>query len=304
MFRLIVLTVSLFATSVAWGQTAYDPKIAYTKVSGSSQELYLANADGTRAVRVATVGRDPYGFPGNIHGLDFAPGGGRIAYTDATGLTVLTYTASNSGIKVDRRDLLVPGRYVYSPDFSPDGTRIIYKTSSNSTPNTIRVVTVPGGAEVLTYPCYVCSEPRWLRSELGDAFSFHRWNFSGPSPAPEIWTALVEADGTVTAGPVLTTTNQAFNGIEDFDVARTRNALLVTANYPTGLRFIEVDLVSGLITDKGGPGTRGHYSADDSWIVYREQVKGGSYINSLDPATGISRRLTAKGSYGKTDARP
>lgn len=308
MFRLFVFTISLTAATAAWGQT-YDPKVAYTKVSGSSQELYLANADGTRAVRVATVGRDPYGFPGNIHGLDFAPGGGRIAYTDATGLTVLTYTASSSGIKVDRRDLLVPGRDVYKPDFSPDGTRIIFHTPSNSTtPNSVRVVTVPGGVEVLSYPCSHCSEPRWLRSELGDAFSFRRWNHSGPSPIPEIWTALVEQDGTVTAGLVLSAANQAFGGIEDFDVAHTRDALLVTVNNPTGLQFIEFDLGSdnfGAITDKGGPGRRGHYFADDSRILFiSPHLASGDFVSSLDPATGLITRLTKKGSYGTADARP
>lgn len=301
MFRLFVFTFSLMAATAAWGQTTYDPKIAYTQLSGKTTYVYVANADGTGAWRLV---------PGvnGVSGVDFAPGGGRIAFSDSQGLKVVTYTAGNTGIQVNGVQLLVnlvngrPG----PPDFSPDGTRIIYQTSSKTSPNTIRAVTVPGGVEVLSYPCYLCSEPRWLRSELGDAFAFRRWDFSGPSLIPEIWTALVEQDGTVTAGLVLSAANQAFGGIEDFDVARTRDALLVTANYPTAVRFVEFDMGAdfGAITDKGGSGYRGHYSADDARIIYREQVKGGYFINSLDPATGVSKRLTAKGNYGFIDARP
>lgn len=115
---------------------------------------------------------------------------------------------------------------------------------------------------------------------------------------------LVNVDGTVTAGPALSTANQTFKGIEDFDIAHASNALLITANYPTTIRLVEFNLVSGAVTDKGGPGTRGHFFADDSWIVYREQVKGGYFINSLDPDTGLSTRLTARGAYGFIDARP
>lgn len=301
MLRTLIFALAALAasTSLAQTSTTYDPKIAYTQLSSRTCSVYVANADGSRAWRLGTA-------VGNIIGVDFAPGGGRVAFSDSQGLKVISYTAGNSGIQVTGVQLAVntingqPGR----PDFSPDGTRIMYQTSSNTAPNTIRVVTVPGGAEVFSYSCYACSEPRWLRSDLGDAFSFRRYDFSGPSPIPEIWTALVNADGTVTAGPALSAANQAFKGIEDFDVARTRNALLVTANYPTTIRLVEFNLVSGAITDKGGPGTRGHYFADDSWIVYREQVKGGYYINSLDATTGLSTRLTPKGNYGFIDARP
>ena len=312
--RLAALALSLWAATAAWAQSAYDPKIAYTQVSGNTQYLYLANVNGDHAVRVATVGRDASGFPGNIHGVDFAPGGGRIAYSDAGGLTVLSYTASNTGIKVDRRDLLVPaayGTYISPPDFSPDGSRILYGTNKPS--SSFRAIPTGGGSSVLLYdgPHAGASDSvRWLRPiDMGNAFAFLTRIPSGPGgpTRDEIWTVLLDANDAVTSfGPMLSTTTQPFNSIQDFDTARTRNALLISAQYPATNKIVEVEIGgTGIVTEKGASGTHVHYSANDSRIVYiTPHVAAGDYVNSLDLGTGVITHLTKKGSYGATEAQP
>ena len=306
MFRLFVFTISLFATTAAWGQTTYNPKIAYAQASGSTQYLYLANADGTGAVRVATVGRDANGFPGNIHGLDFAPGGGRIAYSDAGGIRVLTYTASNLGIKVDRNDPLVSGPNVTSPDFSPDGSRILYRDAFSGA---VRVIAASGGVPVSSYTA-PCGWARWLRPvSFGNAFACYKsTGLQEPDGSwiYEIWAVYLDANYRfVSTALVLTTAEESFKQILEFDTARSRDALLMVVNYVTGPRMVEVDIISGAVSViPQGFGERVHYSSDDSCIVYRERVKGGSFINSLNPVTGVSQRLTGKGSYGTTDAQP
>jgi dipeptidyl aminopeptidase/acylaminoacyl peptidase len=307
MFRMLAFMLTLLGSTLAWGQTAYDPKIAFTQVSGNTQYLYLANADGTRAVRAATVGRDAYGFPGNIHGVDFAPGGGRIAYTDSSGLTVLTYTASNSGIRVDRRDLLVAGRYVNSPDFSPDGSRILYRDPDMGA---MRVVGVSGGSPVTLYTA-ACGWARWLRpANFGNAFACYKsTGLQEPDGSfiYEVWAVYLDPNDTVASTVlVLTTAGQSFKQISEFDTARTRDALLMLVNYATGPRMVEVDIVSGAVSPiPQGMGTRIHYSSDDSRILFiSPHLAAGDYVSSLDPATGFITRLTKKGSYGTTDARP
>ena len=75
MLRIAFAASALLAAGSAGAATLYDPQVAYTVVSGTSTNLMLANADGTRAVKVAS-------YRGLLTGLDFAPGGGRIAYLD------------------------------------------------------------------------------------------------------------------------------------------------------------------------------------------------------------------------------
>ena len=163
------------------------------------------------------------------------------------GLKVVSYTASNAGITVNGVQMIVPGRHG-GPDFSPDGTRLLYVSFS---PSGIRVVPSTGGTPVLLYETSGES-PRWLRSDdLGDAFAFS--TIVGGMPAHyEIWTVLIDDAGT-TAGPVLSTASQAFKYIQPpFDVAHTRNALLLSVSYPIasplGNRMVDF-----------GPGNRNHH---------------------------------------------
>ena len=67
---LALLSVGLFSSSIAHAQTAYDPRIAYTQHSGQTSSLFMANADGSHAVKIASGTA--------INAIDFAPGGGRM----------------------------------------------------------------------------------------------------------------------------------------------------------------------------------------------------------------------------------
>ena len=303
MSRILVLLLTLLASAAALGQTTYDPKLAYVLASGKSSYLYLANVDATRAVRVATG-------VGNINGIDFAPGGGRIAFSDKAGLKVLSYVASNTGIAVTGIQLVVPavGNFLPArPDFSPDGNRIVYHAAySSAGPNAFHIVAVPSAVPEWSFECYLCSDPRWLRAEVGDAIAYMRWN---PDTVPnmmtkEIWTALIYPDGSTTTALALTLATQEFKAVDWFDVANTRNALLLSASGTPNPRTIEFDYINGTLTNQGPGAWDAHYTADDSRIIYREQTRAGFFISSYDPATGVSTRLTAKGSYGVVDARP
>ena len=295
MIRTIAFACTLLATAAAWAQTTYNPKIAYTQVaSGKSLHLYLANSDGTHAVRVTTSV--------NINSVDFAPGGGRIAFSDNHGIKVMNYTASNAGIAASVPQLLVAGTYLSSPDFSPDGSRIMYHDPFGGGVKAISLA--PASTPVALYSG--CGWSRWLRTvDMGNAFACYK-SITGPNVPGvyEIWVVLLDADFNLTsAGRVLSTETQAFKGISEFDVARTRNALLMVVSYPTTTQIVEFDIVTGLVTDKDA-GTRVHYSADDSRIIFiSPHLASGDYVSSLDSA-GLVTRLTKKGSYGTTDAQP
>lgn len=292
--------LALLSCATAGAATLYDPQVAYVQTSGGSSNLMVANADGSRAVKVA-------GVRGGIFAVDFAPGGGRLAYLDAQGLKVLSYVASNTGVTVTGTVTLVnagTGIGIDAPDFSPDGTRLAYVHSTNTMPQAVRVVSATDGALLLSHPCSPCAVARWLRPSLGDAFAYLHYDASGPAVIHEIWTATIHGDGSVTAGPVLSTATGAIRAINGLDAARGRDALLVEANYATGARLVELDLATFALTDRG-VGERAHFSADDSRIVSRTpHSASGDYVVSRVVATGIETRLTKKGSFGPIDARP
>jgi hypothetical protein len=298
--QLGALAACLFATTIASAATAYDPTVAYVQLSGNSANLYVANADGSHAIRLAS------GYKA-ISGIDFAPGGGRIAFADRQGLKVVTYTASNSGITVNSTVQLSSGIFG-SPDFSSDGTRILYYQVT--APVGFRAIPASGGASVFLHAGSGLGVGRWLRpADLGNAFAFLKAVPHGPNvPVDyEIWTVLLDAnDQVISAGPVLSTATQAFKSIEHFDTAHTRNALLIAADYPTVIDMVDFDLETGVVTDTNVHGFQMHYSADDSHIVFKNLNYLGSadYVNSLDLGTGVVTHLTKKGSFGVTDARP
>jgi hypothetical protein len=298
MLRTLLATSVLAAAGSAGAATLYDPQVAYVQVAGNgSQSLYVANADGTRAVKVASGS-------GNIGTVDFRPGGGRIVFSDAQGIKAFNYTASNSGVAVGPMQVLVPGTYnKNSPDFSPDGTRIIYRDADLGR---VRAIPAAGGAPVDLY-AGECGRTRWLRAEVGNAFACYSTRYVPGTSYQEIWVVLLDAaDQVVSAGLVLSTETQAFKNFTDFDVARTRNSLVLTVSYPTTMRTIEFDLETGAITDRGALGQRVHFSADDSRLVGTSPHRAsGDYIDSADVASGLVTHLTKKGNWSNTtDARP
>jgi len=305
MRRLLASILAVVASASALAQTAYDPRLAYVTTSGKNSYVNVANRDGTHAVRLFTDAND-------INGVDFAPGGGRIAITDRAGLKLLAYTASNAGVHLDAVTTLVSAPVLGSPDFSDDGTRILYyriaQVSVPGEPTGFRLVPASGGTPVLLYQVSSLGIGHWLRSaDLGNAFAFLKTVPHGPNvPVDyEIWTVLLDPqDNVVSAGPTLSTSDHAFKYIEDFDIAHTRNALLVTVSDAVGRSLIDFDVPTRAITVRGNALIfRCHFSADDSWYGAKEEVKGGYFIDTVDAATGAHVRVLAKAGYGVIDAR-
>lgn len=284
----------------AWAQSAYDPVVAYTQPQGKSTQLYLANADGSHAVPVASVSK-------NIVGIDFAPGGGRIAFSDSEGLKLLDYSASISGITVSGTQVLVSGRTA-RPDFSSDGSRILYTNTGNE----FFAVSAAGGTPVFLYRESGLSSPRWLRSgALGNGFAAMKPYSQDSVTNHQIRVVLLDGDDNVTSvTTVPETADQEFGAIEDFDTARTRDGFLLSVGYRLGYpitnNMVELDLLNRVVTPVAGEGHRAHYSADDTRIIFRNRParRTPDHVYSVEVATGNITRLTNKGTFQDTDAAP
>lgn len=305
LLRLLTAAIAVLAAVPAWGQSAYDPRVAYTVTSGKSADLYLANEDGSHAQRVAT------GFQG-IYGIDLAPGGGRIAFTDGKGLKLLSYTILLSGIRVDSEILLVPAVKSLL-DFSPDGSRILYfQNPTDAYQMGFYAIPSAGGAPVFLLRGSALGAGRWL-PHLGNAFAYLATANGGPNIAfdYEVRVVLLDANDQVeTVATALSTAGRSFNEVNDFDVARTSNGLLLSVGYPSGspLRddLVAFDIDSGSSQAMGIEGFKAHYSSDDARIIYRNVNYRGTpnIVYSMDVASGQVTALTKKGSFHWTDARP
>src|SRR5688500_2295970 len=74
---LIVATLSTLGIVPAYAQTGGGPPIAYVKVGGTSQEIYLVNPDGSGLKKI-------YGTASKraIGSVDLKPGGAEVAFTE------------------------------------------------------------------------------------------------------------------------------------------------------------------------------------------------------------------------------
>jgi hypothetical protein len=292
--RLALSAGLLLALAPRADAATYDPQIAYSVAGGRNMTLYLANADGSRAVAVLTARL--------ISDIDLSPAGNQVAFADTQGVKVVNFTATNSGITASAPVLLRAGGV--SPDFSADGTRILFRDVPTQS---VAIVPSGGGASVPLYPSD-CGQPRWVReASLGKGFVCKANNYHDGTMDMEMWLVLLDAnDGIASADMVFTTATQAFKGIEDFDVARTRDALVMSVNYlaPTPPGAIEYDLATGTITPRGAA-RRVHYSAGDARMLYiTPHQASGDYVRSVNLATGAVITHTKKGDYNSLDARP
>jgi hypothetical protein len=239
----MLTTLLLLAAAAAKGQPAppvYDPQLAYVKPGSRASELYLANADGSNAKRLLVN-------DGGIDAVDFSPAGNLLAYSDAEGIKLVEFSASANGITAGAPRLLVAGGT--TPDFSEDGSRILYRVFADST---VRAIPTTGGTPATLFQG-LCNSPRWLRqADMGNAFACWRPQ-SGSPILYQVWVFLLDgSDQVVSGGPVVSSDSQPFDMIDDrFDVARTRNALLIVTDYPSYPSVLEVDLQTGATTARG-----------------------------------------------------
>ncbi len=290
MRRLVVAALMLAASIASWAQT-YDPRVAYVTSARNLQSIVLANQDGARAVTV-------YSSKKALSGVDFAPGGGSITFSESGTLKVLAYTVSSSGIVVNGVTTLALS--AGEPDFSPEGTKILYVGNMMATPD-VREIPANGGTPRILMPNMSgLLEVAWFRS--ADRFVYLRQYESDLRYEVHL-VALDPTSRDVASDELLLTTDSAvdFRGISDLDVARTKNSILLTLHYPTAMRVVEYNLEHASFTDHVS-GARAHFSSDDSKIVYLDLDR--SYVYSFDVVSGTTARLTKKGSFVWADARP
>ena len=329
MYRPFATIALLLTTAAAWGQS-YNPKIAYTKYEGTSDNLYLANADGSSPVIVYRANRVRLG------GIDIAPTNattpavGRIAFIQSGVLKILSYTVSATGITATVPTVLdstgAPYQGAKNPDFAPDGSKILYARDTLPGPplaTEIRLIPSDGGT---TPPKVLYSSSGFIGLARWAGVSDFVFDDHSGSPAPsEIRLASLDANDNLVSVPLtkFTTGDPALllavggganTGIEDFDIARTRPSLIFTTGNSLGgtgnyRDFVEYNMATGAFTKRfSNNGWRVHFSSDDSYLFYLHgsprTYNVYDYVYRFDTNSGNTIQLTSKTQYGYVDTHP
>lgn len=296
------LWIALLALGLASSIEAqtFDPKVAYTRAGGNSTSLVLANEDGSGAVSVYTSKKA-------LGPIDFRPGGGQIAFAEQGFLKVLNYTPTATGVSVG--SVVSLQTTDTRPDYSPDGSSLIYVASSIYGKEIRKIPAAGGTPQTLIYGdlgyAFTPLDLAWMR----DGYRFVYLNNPYPGTTYEIRLVTLGPDrSSVVSDNVLLSTDSSglgFGNIWGLDTARTRDSVLFTAGYPAGspvpVRTLEVNLADNSVSYYPAMFS-GRFSADDSRILNIDINR--SYLQSYVIATGQTTRLTKRGSFGWVDARP
>lgn len=288
----------LVMSSIAFAQA----DMIYTQAGSRADEMYLSNADLTNPVLLHSSERRGY-----LRDPDLHPAGGQVAFIDTRELKLLSYSTNGGGrVSVDSVVTLDSGNAVY-PDFSPDGSKILYSVITQSPVRQIRIRST-SGALLFQYDVPNSAENfAWLGN---NKFFYALWD--GQNRDSDSVNGTVMQLHIVELNPnfqllsdteVLDTRNAEFGDIRSVEYSVTRDALLMTATSKISQggqdHLFEVDLNSGSYT-KLVAGQRAELSADESKAIYREYVqngrKSGYVVKVLDLVSGAIEQLTARSS--------
>ena len=304
MFRLLAFALAILASMTTLAQTTYDPKIAYTSFEKNADNLYVANADGSKRVSVYKISKARLGAIDMAPVDPLDPTARKIAFTQAGVLKLLRFKVlptSIAALSVVTLDSVgAPYQGANFPDFSPDGSKILYikntPNSNGTSPTDVYLISSDGTNKKLLWRAAlsggtgstVILQVRWTGSS---EFAFM---LDGSLSTNDIRRAFLDSNNNVVdlPLPLFTAVDQFFIdnylfGIEDFDVARTRKSLIFTTGTPpsSSVRtIVEYALPDGSIPGafsirrSNSGGWKSHFSSDDSHILYLRAVSG-SYTN-------------------------
>lgn len=293
---LLAAATGALLTTMANAQASGGPPIAYVKVGGTSQEIYLVNANGSGSTRLYAAPRKT-----GLASIDMRPGGNEIAFVEtASGtprvLKVLKF--NNAGVKlgdpVSVPNLCAPDYVDYNPVASEPPTVIISEVC-NGIKSIISIRTDGSGRTVLQQGpeanVYV-AQPRWLKD--GISYVYVRALDNNPTQQ-QLCRNACDAG----SGELLWTGPQVIW----MDVGRNDNRILFNPG-TNQMKMIDGDTGSDLTPSLFISGTGGHFSPDGRYVLYKTpHSASGDYLHIYDTTTGLATRLTGKGEYGPSDWR-
>lgn len=291
MFRplLIAALLATSAVTAAQAQNSGGPPIAYIKVAGAGQEIYLSNETGTSITKLYTAPRKV-----GLGWMDLKPGGNQLAFTEGRGIKIQQF--GDDGQKASEAvPVPSPCSTSQSPDYHPSGDgRLVFIAVCGF-----------GSFHVMTYKLGD-SEPQLLFT-LSSANRI-RWSRTGEYLYYDQALAYTDSTARLRRRNLATEAIQDFGPISDvntFDVARTDDRLIYGAPLATKVfNFATMSDTSQSTAFCEGDDI--HFSPTDSQILYEapHSAKGTYILVKASNCSGSATQITGKGEWHKTDWRP
>lgn len=295
-YATLISRILLASASLALPATvAAAPPIAYAKESGSSFDIYLANPNGTGAVKL-------YSTPANNSAiLDLRPGDNELAIAESRGNGFKIIRHTDAGVRTSITPFVDSCR-VNTLDYHPyDGSLLVIRNCLN-----------PQLVEIRVWANGAYGPPLLSTDGMNDSYRAVRWlgDGSGFLLVYATWSGATlqrHSLSNPSAPTPIKFWSGASNGPSGLDTARCQGQPLGSAcskilyDDASGiheLRFDEFGEVSDTLVIPGA--TNGRYSPDNSRILYRSQVRAGYTLNVTNPA----QTTATKGGYMSPDWRP
>jgi hypothetical protein len=301
---ILVCASGLFAAASPAAAAPGGPQIAYAFNGGETIDVYLSNADGSGKVNVySTSGKH------NLWQIDLRPGGNQLALVENVSPpsilgTIKIISYSDAGV-VSNITSIAPNDncQVLGIDYHPtDGSLLVSRYCNQATVIEVRrlVNGVYDSAPIFTMNNDGNSAAGYVRW-LGDGSGF-LWSFGHYPDGAGINRHMLSNP----YAPVSVYRTGSLSLATWFDVARCANATLdsscskMLVTTPSGtLHLVTFDSFGG--ADQGAihspNATDGHYSSDNSQILWRQQTHSG-YQLMID-----NRIFVSKGATGVKDWR-
>lgn len=132
-------------------------KLAYTRDDGGLPRLWIANADGTGAVRVT----DSLDFAGAVDASPtWSPKSDRVIFVSTTTGSARLYQLTLNGMTIV--PVLADTAPQVEPSWSPDGTRLVFTSGANGGARIVELDLNGHGTFLLTSAAAQNGQPTWM----------------------------------------------------------------------------------------------------------------------------------------------
>ena len=286
MIRSMLIAILLAGGAAAPALPAGGPPIAYIKVAGTAQEIYLQNPDRTGLTKVYTAPRKT-----GLGWLDLKPGGNEIAFTEKFSIKIQKF--SDSGQPIGAAIPITSSCSAWHPDYHPSGDgRLIYLVSCSGDFSVWQYT--PGSGAARLFGTISTNRVRWNRAGTHVYYDEETAFNSGVLRLKrrDITSGTVED-----LGPLA--------GLDSFDVTRTGDRLIHGSVMSVKLFDAATMSDTSQSLDLCIDGDDAHASPDDGQFVFETpHSASGTYVMIHSAScSGAPVALTGKGEWHKKDWR-
>jgi TolB protein len=250
--------------------------IAFASNRTGTKEIWVMDYDGANPRQVT-------GHKSTSLSPDWAPGGGRLAYTSFVGGPPGVYVANLS--TGDKKPLAIDGDQNISPSFSPDGRRVAFSRALGANPEIFVADADGGNLRQLTRSQAIDTNPAWSPTGREIAFTSSRGG------NPHIY--VMDADGS-------NLRRLSFEGDYNDGAAWSPEGDTLVYASRRGGRFeiARTELATGettVLTSGGGSNEGPCFAPDGRKIAFTSSRGGGPQIWVMDEDGSNPRQLTDQG---------